>query len=55
MDGVSVPVERGVSPDGVGALTAVVETPGDVGVGGPAVLVAVDGVSVPMGGGVSAG
>ncbi len=34
-------------------MTAVVETPGDAGVGGPAVVVAVDGVSVRFGGGVS--
>ncbi len=53
MDGVSVPVGRGVSPVGFGAVTAVVEIPGDVGVGGPAGVVAVDGVFVPIGGGVS--
>ncbi len=42
MDGVSV-VGGGVSVMVFGAVTAVVETPGDVGVGGPAVVVAVDG------------
>ncbi len=50
MDGVSVPVGGVVSVDSVGAVTAVVVTPGDAGVGGPAVVVAVDGVSVPVGG-----
>ncbi len=50
--GVTVPMGGGVSPVGFGAVKAVVETPGDVGVGGPAVVVAVDGVSVRVVGGV---